>query len=195
MQPLFVTGTRSAWTYPQTLYECQECKQEMKRCCQMLNFNQPQQDFSIYKHLGNYSRVCRDNPIVVDNTTCCAPQMPYPSIRGPLYQEGSVLQDESKVFINNETRAQRYPSKAAATTDVKDIANAYLREFVERLESRPMSPDDIGCPPIDVLKRVVDALRELQDCDIDNIIKDIRHGKMGISKNDIGSGQSPVHAC
>lgn len=140
--------------------------------------------------------------MAVDNATYCATQTPYPSMPmpmpmpGPLYQEGSVLQDQSQAFCNNETRVQRCPpEEGVATRDVRDIANACLREIVGQWESRPTSPSDVGCPPVDVLKRAVGALRELQDCDIDNIINDIRRGKMGIRENDVGNGQSPVHSC
>ena len=176
----------------------------MERCCRLLQSYQPQQDGSIYKHLGNYSRVCKEKPTAVDNAAYGATQTPYISIPipmpmpGPLYQEGTVLQDQSQAFLNDETRVQRRASEEAGATnkDVKDIANAYLREIVGKWESRPStSPNDVGCPPVDVLKRAVEALREVQDCDIDNIIKDIRRGKMGISENNVGNGQSPVHSC
>lgn len=142
--------------------------------------------------------------MAVDNAAYGATQTPYISIPipmpmpgGALYQEGSVLQDQSQAFLNDETRVQRRASEEAVATskDVKDIANAYLRDIVGKWESRPTSPNDIRCPPVDVLKRAVEALREIQDCDIDNIIKDIRRGKMGISENDVGNGQSPVYSC
>lgn len=203
LHPLFVVGARPTWNYPQSSYECQECKHEMERCRRLLQCQQPRHDDdSIYKRLGNYSRVCREKPTAVDHAAYFATQTPYMPMPmpmpmpGPLYREGSVLQDQSQAFTSNESRVQRRRSEGAeATKDVKEIANAYLRETIGKWESRPTSPNDVGCPPVDVLKRVVEALRELQDCDIDNIIKDIRCGKMGISENDVGNDQSPVHSC